>query len=78
MKEVLFPLAMIFIIRTRGGRFRLVLNEVNGQEIEKDMPNLPVARVLWKPEPSLKTAAEACLRCFLQCRPRLPETAGTR
>ncbi|MEG7380231.1 L-arabinose isomerase [Bacillus subtilis] len=42
-----------------GGRFRLVLNEVNGQEIEKDMPHLPVARVLWKPEPSLKTAAEA-------------------
>nr|WGE06257.1 hypothetical protein P5640_01480 [Bacillus subtilis] len=24
-----------------GGRFRLVLNEVNDQEIEKDMPNLP-------------------------------------
>ncbi len=42
-----------------GGRFRLVLNEVNGQEVEKEMPHLPVARVLWKPEPSLKTAAEA-------------------
>lgn len=42
-----------------GGRFRLVLNEVNGQEVEKEMPYLPVARVLWKPEPSLKTAAEA-------------------
>ncbi|MEC2306926.1 L-arabinose isomerase [Bacillus atrophaeus] len=42
-----------------GGRFRLVLNEVNGQEVEKEMPHLPVARVLWKPEPSLKMAAEA-------------------
>ena len=42
-----------------GDRFRLIVNEVNAIENSKDMPNLPVARVLWSPEPSLTTAAEA-------------------
>jgi L-arabinose isomerase len=41
-----------------GNRFRMIINEV---EVVKcpDMPNLPVASVLWKPLPSLKTAAAA-------------------
>lgn len=51
--------AIIASIIDIGGRFRLILNEAEGREIDHDMPNLPVARVLWKPEPSLKTAAEA-------------------
>ncbi|MCM8709690.1 L-arabinose isomerase [Clostridium sp. SYSU_GA19001] len=42
-----------------GGRMRLIVNDVNAVKLEKDMPKLPVARVLWKPEPSLKEAAEA-------------------
>lgn len=42
-----------------GGRMRLIVNDVNAVELEKDMPKLPVARVLWKPEPSLKESAEA-------------------
>ena len=42
-----------------GGRMRLIINEVNGKEVEKDLPNLPVARVLWTPEPSLKVGAQA-------------------
>ncbi|WP_195265725.1 MULTISPECIES: L-arabinose isomerase [unclassified Clostridium] len=42
-----------------GGRMRLIINEVNAKEVEKDLPNLPVARVLWTPEPSLKVGAEA-------------------
>lgn len=41
-----------------GHRFRLVINEVDAVEVEKDMPNLPVARVLWKTQPSLAQAAE--------------------
>lgn len=41
-----------------GNRFRLIVNEVNAIEA-KEMPNLPVASVLWKPEPDLKTAAHA-------------------
>jgi L-arabinose isomerase len=41
-----------------GNRFRMIVNEV---EVVKcpDMPNLPVASVLWKPLPDLKAAAEA-------------------
>jgi L-arabinose isomerase len=42
-----------------GNRFRLIINEVESVKFENDMPNLPVARVLWKPEPSLKDAAHA-------------------
>jgi L-arabinose isomerase len=42
-----------------GGRMRLIVNDVNAVSLENDMPKLPVARVLWKPEPSLKSAAEA-------------------
>ena len=42
-----------------GGRMRLVINEVEAKEVEKDLPELPVARVLWRPEPSLKVGAKA-------------------
>lgn len=42
-----------------GERFRLIVNNVNAVNIEKALPKLPVARVLWKPEPSMKTSAEA-------------------
>lgn len=42
-----------------GNRFRLLVNKVNTITPEKDMPNLPVARALWKPEPNLKTSAAA-------------------
>jgi len=42
-----------------GGRFRLIVSEVDAVKAEHAMPNLPVARVLWKPQPNLKLAAEA-------------------
>ncbi|MCQ6560747.1 L-arabinose isomerase [Paenibacillus mendelii] len=42
-----------------GNRFRLIVNEVEGVQNPHQMPKLPVARVLWKPEPSLESAAEA-------------------
>jgi len=41
-----------------GNRFRMVANKVNVMEIPS-LPNLPVARVAWEPEPDLKKAAEA-------------------
>ncbi|MBS4178208.1 L-arabinose isomerase [Lederbergia citrea] len=41
-----------------GHRFRLVINEVEAVKVEKEMPKLPVARVLWKSQPSLAQAAE--------------------
>jgi L-arabinose isomerase len=43
-----------------GNRFRMIVNKVEVVECP-DMPNLPVASVLWKPEPDLKTAAGAWL-----------------
>ncbi len=41
-----------------GNRFRMVANKVNVVEIPS-LPNLPVARVAWEPQPDLKKAAEA-------------------
>lgn len=42
-----------------GGRFRLVINEIEARQPAAATPNLPVAKVLWKPQPSLSTATEA-------------------
>lgn len=42
-----------------GDRFRLLVNEVKAINTEAPLPKLPVARVLWKPLPDLKTAAAA-------------------
>lgn len=42
-----------------GGRYRLVVNEVAAVQPLKETPNLPVAKVLWKPEPSLSDATES-------------------
>ena len=41
------------------GRYRLVVNEVQAQNPKEETPNLPVAKVLWKPEPSLSEATES-------------------
>ncbi|GHV17748.1 L-arabinose isomerase [Clostridia bacterium] len=45
-----------------GGRFRLIVQDVECVKPNKEYPNLPVARVMWKPLPDLKIAAEAWLR----------------
>lgn len=42
-----------------GGRFRLVVNEVEAVKPVEQTPHLPVAKVLWKPKPSLSDATEA-------------------
>ncbi|MDB5144618.1 MAG: L-arabinose isomerase [Mucilaginibacter sp.] len=42
-----------------GNRFRLLVNEVEAVEPIADLPNLPVARVLWKPLPDMKTGCAA-------------------
>ena len=41
-----------------GGRFRLIAQDVACVEPTKRMPSLPVARVMWKPHPSLEVGAE--------------------
>ncbi|MUK87729.1 L-arabinose isomerase [Ornithinibacillus sp. L9] len=42
-----------------GGRYRLVVNEVDAVQPRVETPNLPVAKVLWKPKPSLSEATES-------------------
>jgi L-arabinose isomerase len=42
-----------------GNRFRLIVNEVEAIEPQNDLPKLPVARVLWKPYPDMKTGCAA-------------------
>jgi L-arabinose isomerase len=42
-----------------GDRFRMTVAKVEVVEPPADMPNLPVARSLWKPAPDLPRAAEA-------------------
>ena len=42
-----------------GNRFRLLVNQVEAVNPEHDLPNLPVARVLWKPYPDMQTGCAA-------------------
>ena len=42
-----------------GNRFRLIVNQVNLISPEHPLPELPVARAVWVPEPNLKIAATA-------------------
>lgn len=37
-----------------GDKFRLIVNTVQGLEVTEKFPKLPTARVLWRPEPSMK------------------------
>jgi L-arabinose isomerase len=42
-----------------GNRFRLLVNEVEAVKPEQPLPKLPVARVMWKPLPDMKTGCAA-------------------
>ena len=42
-----------------GNRFRLLINEVEAIAPKHDLPKLPVARVLWKPYPDMRTGCAA-------------------
>ncbi|MEJ7769944.1 MAG: L-arabinose isomerase [Chitinophagaceae bacterium] len=42
-----------------GNRFRVLVNEVEAVEPLQSLPKLPVARVLWKPLPDMRTALSA-------------------
>lgn len=42
-----------------GNRFRLLVNEVTAVSPKRDLPKLPVARVLWKPHPNMNDALAA-------------------
>jgi L-arabinose isomerase len=45
-----------------GGRFRLIVQDVECVKPINNYPNLPVARVMWKPMPNLEAGAAAWIR----------------
>lgn len=51
--------AVVLGMNDLGDRFRLVANAVTVVAPDEPLPNLPVARAVWLPEPDLRTSAEA-------------------
>ncbi|MCL2342357.1 MAG: L-arabinose isomerase, partial [Firmicutes bacterium] len=50
--------AIVVSVVDMGGRLRLIVQDIDCVKPPMTMPNLPVARVMWKPEPDLCTGAE--------------------
>ena len=50
--------AILVSVIDAGGRFRMIVHDINCVEPIYEMPNLPVARIMWRPEPNLLTGAE--------------------
>lgn len=46
-----------------GGRLRLIVQDINVVKQVNEMPNMPVATVMWKPEPNLKDGTLAWMLC---------------
>jgi L-arabinose isomerase len=44
-----------------GNRLRLLVNEIEAIQPPHELPNLPVARVLWKPYPNMQAGCTAWL-----------------
>lgn len=42
-----------------GNRFRMLVNVVDGVDSKEELPKLPVARVLWRPQPDMVTGCAA-------------------
>src|SRR5690606_26393940 len=51
--------AVVVALSDMRDRFRLTVNAVDVVEPGGDLPNLPVARAVWKPKPDFATSAEA-------------------
>ena len=50
--------AVVACLIDMGGRFRLLVQDIECIQPTQSMPNLPVARVMWKPMPDLRTGAK--------------------
>ncbi|WP_433239274.1 L-arabinose isomerase [Streptosporangium sp. CA-135522] len=53
--------AVVVGLADMGERFRLVANEIDVVTPAEPLPNLPVARAVWKPRPDLRTSTESWL-----------------
>jgi L-arabinose isomerase len=51
--------ATVYSLVDMGGRFRLIAQDIECVAPTQAMPNLPVARVMWRPMPDLERGAEA-------------------
>jgi L-arabinose isomerase len=60
-----------------GTHFRLVVNEVEVVPPDEPLQRLPVARAVWRPQPSLATAAEAWLTAGAPHHTALSQSLGT-
>lgn len=50
--------AVVASLIDMGGRMRLIVQDIEAVKPIMPMPNLPVARVMWKPQPDLTTGVE--------------------
>lgn len=55
--------AILVTLVDMGGRFRMIVHDVNAISPMQKMPNLPVASVMWRPMPDMITGNEAWIRC---------------
>ncbi len=53
--------ALVVALSDMRDRFRLVANVVTNVPLDEPMPNLPVGRAVWKPQPDFATSAAAWL-----------------
>ena len=53
--------ALVVAMADMRERFRLTMNIVTNVEPDAPLPNLPVARAVWKPAPDFATSAECWL-----------------
>ncbi|MFA5676113.1 MAG: L-arabinose isomerase [Christensenellales bacterium] len=55
--------AILVTIIDMGGRFRMITHDIKAITPIKNMPNLPVASVMWKLKPDMITGNEAWILC---------------
>ncbi|MDH6115398.1 L-arabinose isomerase [Kitasatospora sp. MAP12-15] len=69
--------AVVVGLADLGDRFRLVANEIDVVEPSAPLPNLPVARAVWRPRPDLRSSAEAWLTAGAPHHTVLSSAVGT-
>ena len=55
--------ALLTTMVDMGGRFRMISHDIHAIAPMKKMPKLPVASVMWRPEPDMITGNEAWILC---------------
>ncbi|MEC3980374.1 L-arabinose isomerase [Amycolatopsis sp. H20-H5] len=69
--------AVVIGLADLGDRFRFVANEVEVVPPDQPLPNLPVARAVWRPAPSLTTSAESWITAGAPHHTVLSQAVGT-